>query len=91
MSRSDLVSGFIGVAPAGIAQFSQGPGGNAVPALVVWGSDDRVFPVSQAEVLAARFQVAEVVVLQGAQHPCYLDAPDRFHEAVLKFLADLSG
>ena len=39
---------------------------NLVPALVVWGSKDRVFPVSQAAVLAASFRHANVVVLEGA-------------------------
>jgi hypothetical protein len=45
--------------------------------------------VSQAEVLATSFRQAKVVVLQGAQHPCYLDAPYRFHAALLDFMSKL--
>lgn len=89
VQKPELVSGFIGVAPAGSAQFAQRSEKSVVPALIVWGSEDRVFPVSQAKLLGASFEQSTVVVLEGAQHPCYLDAPDRFHEAVLKFLASL--
>jgi len=89
VNHPELVSGFVGVAPAGSTKFARGVDNNLVPALVVWGSEDRVFPVSQAAVLAASFRQADVVVLKGAQHPCYLDAPDRFHEAVLAFLETL--
>ena len=86
--RPELVSGFVGVAPAGSAAQLQG---SPVPALIVWGSKDAVFPVSRAETLAARFERATVVILEDARHPCYLDQPDRFHDAVLQFLAGLEG
>jgi pimeloyl-ACP methyl ester carboxylesterase len=85
----ELVSGFVGVAPAGSTKFARNAKENPVPSLIVWGSKDRVFPVSQAKVLAASFAQAKVVVLEGAQHPCYLDAPDRFHEALLDFMSKL--
>jgi len=76
-----LVSGFIGFEPAGSAA-------SPVPALVVWGDRDAVFPVSLAEPLAASFERGAVAILAGARHPCYLDDPDGFHRAVLKFLDD---
>jgi len=83
-----LVSGFIGVAPAGAARFAASVDASPVPALVVWGDRDAVFPVSLAEPLAASFERGAVAILAGARHPCYLDDPDGFHRAVLKFLDD---
>jgi len=88
--RPELVSGFIAVAPAGTQRYAARVKGSPVPALVVWGDRDRVFPVAQAEFLAASFERATVVILEGARHPCYLDEPARFHDAVLKFLSGLA-
>jgi pimeloyl-ACP methyl ester carboxylesterase len=42
-----------------------------------------------AKTLAAGFKTAEVVILPKAKHPAYLDQPDLFHAALLKFLAGL--
>lgn len=89
-TRPELVSGFIGVAPAGTPRFAARVKGSPVPALIVWGDQDAVFPVSQAGLLAASFEHANVVVLEGARHPCYRDEPARFHDAVLKFLSGLA-
>ncbi len=87
--RPELVSGFIGVAPAGTPRHAARLKGSSVPALVIWGDKDAVFPVSQAKILAASFERATVVILEGARHPCYLDEPTRFHAAVVKFLSGL--
>ena len=42
-----------------------------------------------ADTLAAGFKTAEVLILPKAKHPAYLDQPDLFHKALLKFLASL--
>ena len=60
-----------------------------MPALVVWGAQDRMFRPAMAKTLAASFKTAEVVILPKAKHPAYLDQPDLFHEALLQFLAGL--
>jgi len=88
-ARPELVAGFIAVAPAGVERYAARLAGSSVPALIVWGDRDAVFPVARAELLAASFERANVVILAGARHPCYLDEPARFHDAVLKFLNGL--
>jgi abhydrolase domain-containing protein 14 len=88
--RPELVSGFIAVAPAGTQRYASRIEHSPVPTLVVWGNRDAVFPVAQAELLAASFEHATVVILEEARHPCYLDQPARFHDAVLKFLSELA-
>jgi pimeloyl-ACP methyl ester carboxylesterase len=89
LEHPELVAGFVAVAPAGTPRYARRLKDNPVPTLIVWGGHDRVFPMSQAKLLAASFKKASVVILPEAQHPAYLDQPERFHESLLEFLASL--
>ncbi len=89
LQHPELVTGFVAVAPAGTPRYARRLKNSPVPTLVVWGSHDRVFPMSQAKLLAACFKKASVVILPDAQHPAYLDQPDRFHESLLNYLGSL--
>jgi pimeloyl-ACP methyl ester carboxylesterase len=57
------------------------------PTLLVWGERDDVTPVSDARLMEATIPDAGLVVLPGAGHFSYLDAPDRFAAVVRVFLA----
>ena len=57
-----------------------------VPCLLVWGGEDSVSPPDNAYFLEREIPRAELVVLQGAPHPCYLDRPEEWHERLLAFL-----
>lgn len=81
----ERLAGLVPIAPAGIDALGDELGGARVPALVLWGSEDRVVPLSVAETLVARLPDAELAVLEGASHPCYLDRPERFHELLFAF------
>jgi len=85
------VAGFVAIAPVDSLRYAKLLTGSAVPTLVVWGERDKVFPVAQAEKLAAGFDDASVVILPAARHPAYLDQSERFHRALLEFLAGLDG
>jgi abhydrolase domain-containing protein 14 len=89
LEHPELLTGWVAVAPAGTPSYAPRLTKSPVPALVVWGERDRLFPVAQAKTLAASFAKAEVVILPGARHPAYLDQPERFHEALLDFLSGL--
>jgi abhydrolase domain-containing protein 14 len=86
--HAEHVAGFVAVAPAGSADWAPRLGASDVPALIVWGTADEVFPVSGAEELAAAFQDARLLLLDGARHPAYLDRPEEFHAALAEFVAD---
>jgi pimeloyl-ACP methyl ester carboxylesterase len=58
----------------------------AVPALVVHGDLDRVVPVSNGRLLAARLPRAQLVVLPGRGHVPMLEEPEEFSAAVCAFL-----
>lgn len=91
LQHPERVAGFVAIAPAASKHYAPLLAGSAVPTLVVWGERDRVLPVAQAETLAASFDDATVVILPAARHPAYLDQSERFHKALLKFLAGLDG
>jgi pimeloyl-ACP methyl ester carboxylesterase len=82
-------AGFVPIAPVGIDAFAGPQDGASVPTLVLWGGADVVIPVAKAEDLAARIPDARISVIEGASHPCYIDAPARFHADVLAFLESL--
>jgi pimeloyl-ACP methyl ester carboxylesterase len=62
-------------------------GSLALPALVVAGSEDRFTPRPHARELASAIGGARLSWIPGAGHLPYLEAPDRFADAVLPFLA----
>ncbi len=89
LDHPEKVSGYVPIAPVGVSEYASKLKESPVPALVVWGEQDRLFRPAMAKTLAASFKTAEVVILPKAKHPAYLDQPDLFHEALLKFLAGL--
>lgn len=60
-----------------------------VPTLIVWGREDRLFPVREAEALHARMPGSRLAILPGAGHLPQREAPREFSEAVAGFLADV--
>ena len=61
--------------------------GVRTPTLLVWGSHDSLFPLSDARRAAGLLHDAELLVVQGSGHWPYLEAPDIFNPALLEFLA----
>ena len=80
----DRIAGLVAVAPARIPDDSTLMGIH-MPVLAVWGSEDRLVPLSTGEAMASLLPEAELLVLTGASHPCYLDQPESFHEALTSF------
>jgi abhydrolase domain-containing protein 14 len=91
LEHPDRISGFVPIAPVRTAEYASRLHRSPVPALVIWGEKDRLFPPSQAERLAHCFIHARTLILPGARHPAYRDQPDLFHEALLEFLASLDA
>jgi pimeloyl-ACP methyl ester carboxylesterase len=85
--QPERLAGLVAVAPVGIEQNLEALRGSALHALLVWGENDRVVPLADADRLASALTDIRKVVLRGAGHPCYLDDPQRFHVELLDFLA----
>ena len=57
-----------------------------MPILLVWGTRDLVVPLPSGRELHKRLPRAELVVLEGAGHLPYEEAPEEFNRALLKYL-----
>lgn len=62
--------------------------GLRVPALLVWGDQDRVVPVDHARRAAARLPDARVAVLPACGHLPHVEDPAAFGRALVAFLDD---
>lgn len=90
LAHPERVAGFVPVAPVGAVEYAARLRKSPVPALVVWGEHDSVFPTSQARPLADAFVDARVLVLPAARHPAYLDQPELFHRELVDFVKRVS-
>jgi pimeloyl-ACP methyl ester carboxylesterase len=57
-----------------------------VPALVIWGSRDKITPRELPEELARKLPVARFHIIQGAGHVVMVDARNEFNKAVADFI-----
>jgi pimeloyl-ACP methyl ester carboxylesterase len=57
------------------------------PTLIMWGKQDRAFPVSHAEVAANGIPNAKLQLFDQCGHLPYLEYADEFNRAVLEFLS----
>lgn len=61
------------------------------PTLIVWGTEDRLVPVRDADVFEQMIPGARKVVWDGIGHVPQLEVPDRFNALVAEFLAQEPG
>jgi 4,5:9,10-diseco-3-hydroxy-5,9,17-trioxoandrosta-1(10),2-diene-4-oate hydrolase len=57
------------------------------PTLIMWGKQDRAFPVSHAEVAANSISNAKLQLFDQCGHLPYLEYADKFNRAVIEFLS----
>ncbi len=79
------LSGFVAVAPTNIPDHAEKLSGNPLPTLVVWGSNDEVVLIENADLLCRSMTNTTKVVFEGAAHPCYMTETDAFHRELLAF------
>ncbi|SRR5258707_749058 len=82
----DKLAGFVPVAPVSIPTYEHQLQGNPLPTLAIWGSNDSIVPVEQAELLCQLLPHAQKVLLKDAGHACYLRATKEFHTHLLRFV-----
>jgi pimeloyl-ACP methyl ester carboxylesterase len=57
-----------------------------IPALLVWGSRDRVVDPASADLLSHHFNAVRTAIIHGAGHLPYEECPDEFSRLILDFL-----
>ena len=65
--------------------------GLGVPTLLVWGEEDEFAPVAGAHRFERELPDTELVVVEGARHFVWEDAPERCAEALRGFLARVAA
>lgn len=82
----ELPGGLVLVGAAGVARFADLLHRITVPTLVVWGGADTICPVANGVLLQEKIAGAELTILEGAPHPCYLEKTDEWHRLLLDYL-----
>lgn len=88
LRQPTLFKGYVPVAP-GIAlehQRAEFEGVKDVPALIVYGELDHMG--TKASELLSAIPGSEVMMVEGAGHPAYLDNPRLFHNKLVEFLRE---
>ena len=62
-----------------------------IPTLIVWGQDDKMFPVADGYALHERLPGSHLAVVEGSDHDVDLDRPDIFHALLFDALRDQLG
>jgi len=60
----------------------------ANPILVVWGEQDDMLPVSQAQIIKGKAQHAQVEIFENCKHDPMIVNPQRFNQLVIEFCKD---
>lgn len=82
----DVLTGFVAVAPVGISRLSSQLQGIQLPLLAIWGRNDTIVPVAQADKLLQAMPKSKKVILADAGHACYMNKTDEFHSHLLEFI-----
>ena len=87
-NHGQKLRGFVPVAPVGISRYGEQLKGKEVPTLAIWGSNDRIVPVAQADFLVEILVNAKKLILKNAGHACYMRATAVFHKHLLDFIEE---
>lgn len=79
------------IGPVGIKSLANQLSRLAVSLLAIWGDKDTISPPADSKILEAHVKNAEIRIIEGAGHPCYLDEPAKFTEIVKDFLQRTSA
>lgn len=91
INHGDKLSGFVAISPVGIERFQDELEGLELATLAIWGSNDRIVPVAQADLLIKLMPNSQKVILDRAGHACYIRETAEFHQHLIKFIENCTN
>ena len=87
IAHPERICGFVAVGARGIHSHQAHLKNLSFPILAVWGENDDVVPVTNADLLVREVPNGRKVVIPNGTHAPYLSDPKRFTEELLRFCA----
>lgn len=84
--HSDRLRGFVAVAPVSIQQYQAELKDIPLPTLAIWGSNDSIVSVSNADLLVKLMPNARKIILPNAGHASYMRATNDFYQHLIDFV-----
>ncbi|MBW2467006.1 MAG: alpha/beta hydrolase [Deltaproteobacteria bacterium] len=84
----DLVTGLVLVGAVGVQENQERLKELSLPCLAIWGGEDVISPIANGYLIQQEVIGAELSIIPGAPHPCYLDNPEEWHRILLGFLTE---
>ncbi len=81
------ISGFVAVAPVGIPAYREQLHTITAPVLAIWGEQDHLVPLSDAELLVNSVKRGRLVIVPNGSHAPYMSDPSFFNRELLQFMA----
>jgi abhydrolase domain-containing protein 14 len=91
IAHPERISGFVAVAPVGIPSHREDLHKITAPVLAIWGEQDRLIPISDAELLVQLVQRGRLVIVPHGSHAPYMSDPTFFHHELLEFMTTCAG
>lgn len=86
-SQPERVVGFMAIAPVGIPSHREHLRLVTAPVLAVWGENDNLIPISDANLLVESVKQGQLTVIKGGTHAPYMSEPELFNQKLLEFVA----
>ena len=85
-SQPERVAGFVAVAPVGIPSYREHLHLITAPVLAVWGEQDRIVSINDAELLIKSVKRGQLVVIPNGTHAPYMSDPALFNQELIRFV-----